>query len=70
MTMQAVASSNIRTVGYDHVTKVLTLQFHSGLVYDFDEVPPQVHHELMNSDSKGRFFNKYIRNEFTTTRRA
>ena len=70
MTMTPVASSNISGIGYDQSTRVLTVQFHRGAVYDYDDVPPNVHHEFLNADSKGRFFQRYIRNDFTATRRS
>jgi hypothetical protein len=43
---------------------MLELGFHSGKVYDYFEVPSPIYYELLGSDSKGRYFNLHIRNNF------
>lgn len=48
----------------DH--NLLQLGFHNGSVYDYFDVPPDIYHALLASDSKGRYFNQHIRNRFPT----
>jgi hypothetical protein len=64
MNRELVKSSNIRSVGYDPKAKLLELQFHSGSVYQYFEVPLATHTALMSSESKGKFFDANIRDVF------
>ena len=60
--MIRVSSSVIRAVGYDGNT--LTIEFHSGRVYDHRQVPFSVVEELMNASSKGSYYNRSIRGKY------
>ncbi len=52
-----VESSMIQAVGYDAAAQVMTVQFGSGKLYEYREVPPDVHQGLMDSGSKGQYMN-------------
>jgi hypothetical protein len=58
----AIDSSVIRAVGYDGST--LTIQFHSGRVYDHPRVPYAVYDGLMRASSKGAYYNRFIRGRY------
>jgi hypothetical protein len=60
--MIRVSSSAIRAVGYDGST--LTVEFHSGRVYDHPHVPYSVYAGLMQASSKGAYYNRYIRGKY------
>ncbi len=60
----AVISSVLRSVGYDHPTAILEVEFVNGLVYRYTAVPPHVHDSLMNAPSKGQYFNTHVRDCF------
>jgi hypothetical protein len=60
--MIRVSSSWIRAVGYDGST--LTVEFHSGRVYDHPHVPYSVFEGLLNASSKGAYYNRYIRGKY------
>lgn len=62
MTLIPVNSSAIRAVGYDCGT--LTVEFHSGRVYDHYGVPYSVFVEFMNASSLGVYYNRYIRGHY------
>lgn len=62
MRREAVASSAITSVGYQHET--LEIEFVSGDVYRYLDVPKSVFLELMRAPSKGTFFNERIRDSF------
>jgi len=47
----------------DH-TKVLTVTFQSGSVYEYENVPERVFNRLNAAPSKGQFFNQNIRNKY------
>lgn len=59
----SVDSSAISSVNYAPKTQQLTVTFaKSGKAYAYGCVAPTTYEELMNADSKGRFFVKAIRN--------
>ena len=60
----AVSSSNLRSVGYDESTQILEVEFHSGGVYQYFNVPANVHIALMSAPSHGRYLAYNIRNRY------
>ncbi|GGQ33781.1 KTSC domain-containing protein [Shewanella litoralis] len=58
-----VDSSNLVSVGYDEDTSTLEVEFNSGL-YQYFDVPVHVYEELMNSDSKGSFLHRHVKNTY------
>ena len=50
-----VKSSNVNTVGYNSLTKTLQVEFKSGSIYEYYEVPEEVYIAFMNAESKGKF---------------
>lgn len=68
MRRSLVSSSAISSVGYDPKAKTLELEFSSGGVYDYYEVPPEVYAELMAAESKGQFISERIRGQYRSER--
>lgn len=68
MYRQQVASSNIRTIGYDKSTQTLEVEFLSGRVYQYYGVSDSLYQHLMQSASKGQFLNAYIKNAYPYSR--
>lgn len=64
-----VSSSAISSLGYDERKSVLEVEFRSGVVYDYFDVPPKVWRELQAADSKGRFVSRRIRERYPFARR-
>lgn len=62
MRRDAVVSTAMRSIGYRHGT--LEIEFVSGDVYRYLQVPKSVFLELMRAPSKGIFFNDRIRDCF------
>jgi hypothetical protein len=60
--MISVNSSAIRAVGYDGHT--LTVEFHTGRIYDHPGVPFSVYQGLLRASSKGTFYNKNVRGRY------
>ena len=56
-----VRSSDIRSIGYDKLATVLEVEFVSGGIYQYFNVPEYVHHALMNAPSHGKFLNNNIK---------
>ena len=55
MKREAVDSSMIASVGYDPDDRILEVEFTSGTIYQYEDVPPEEFMGLMNSDSKGQY---------------
>ena len=64
MDREPVESSTLASVGYDAATFVLELEFRSGDVYQYLGTPNRIHCELIDAESKGRYFNQKIRDRF------
>lgn len=64
MEMVPVVSSNIASAGYDPVSQTLLIEFRSGPVYQYEEVPEEVFQNLLTAPSIGKFFVVNIRNKF------
>ena len=62
MTLIQVNSSAIRAVGYDGYT--LTVEFHTGRIYDHPGVPYSVYAGLMRASSIGAYYNRHIRGRY------
>jgi hypothetical protein len=61
-----VNSSVIASIGYNVIHRTLEIEFHSGKVYQYSQVPSYVYDELMETRSKGSYFSHYIRDKYTT----
>ena len=64
MKRQSVESSNLRSVGYDEFLLVLEIEFKSGAVYHYYGVPSEVHDELINAESVGKYFNANVKSKY------
>ena len=64
MTRKSVESSNLRSVGYDEFLLVLEIEFKSGAVYRYYGVPAEVHDELINAESVGKYFNANVKSKY------
>ncbi|HEY0139849.1 MAG TPA: KTSC domain-containing protein [Thermoanaerobaculia bacterium] len=59
-----VDSSVIATVGYSPKSKLLEVEFQTGFVYQYYEVPKRVYDALMRAKSVGSYFNRFIRDKY------
>lgn len=66
MMMSSVVSSDIHSVGYENGT--LYIQFHSGGLYSYRNVPTSVYRGLMNASSHGKYFHAHIKNNYVPTK--
>ena len=61
MWRESVRSDALRSVGYDPDRRILEVEFGSGAVYRYFDVPPELHAGLMTAASHGEFFAMSIR---------
>jgi hypothetical protein len=59
--MQAVDSSNIKSVGYDSIRHELHIAFHNGRTYRYARVPETEYRKLLEADSVGKAFTARIK---------
>lgn len=57
-------SSQIAAAGHDPATGTLAVRFHTGTVYQYQDVPAEVAEGLLSAQSKGRYFGAEIRGKF------
>ena len=60
MERQSVNSSNIASIGYDANSQTLEVEFKSGRIYQYYNVPLSEYNGLMNASSHGQYLNQYI----------
>jgi KTSC domain-containing protein len=58
-------SSLLTWVEYNPQTRVLDVEFRTGELYRYFAVPIRSYDGLLEAESKGRYFNKHIRNRFS-----
>jgi len=59
-----VRSSSIASVGYHSGSHILELEFEGGRLYQYFDVPREVHYGLMGAESIGRFVNSHIKGKY------
>ena len=66
MNMIPVSSSHLRSIGYED--GILRVSFRNGRSYSYSGVPYNVFKELLNAESKGKYFEKFIKNIYPCTK--
>ena len=59
-----LASSTLASIRYFPQGRELEVEFGSGKIYRYLNVPPEVYTELLAAPSKGAYYNFNIRNRF------
>jgi hypothetical protein len=59
-----VDSTLIHSIDYDEERRVLVIQFQDDGAYQYFDVGPEVVEELLDAESKGRYFNDFIRDTY------
>lgn len=52
-----VDSTTMTSIGYDAEARILEIEFTGGAIYQYLDVPEEIYQELLNAESKGRYFN-------------
>jgi len=55
-------------VSYDESRKNLEIEFHSGIIYQYQNVPSKIHTDLMSATSVGTYYTDKIKNRFRSIR--
>ena len=62
-----VRSSSLARLSYDRQQATLQVEFRDGTKYQYSGVPFRTYQSLLQADSKGSYFNHYIRSRFPHT---
>jgi hypothetical protein len=60
--------SAVQSVTFERATHTLRVEFESGAMYDFADVPERVYDEMAHSPEPDTYFRDHIRDEFIPTR--
>ena len=63
-----VSSSDLSSVGFDPSTNTLEIEFLSGSIYQYHNVPENIYDGLMNAGSHGQYFHNHIKDVFQYSR--
>lgn len=64
MERKNVSSSNIKSIGYDENAEELEVEFKSGDVYEYFNVPVDKYKALMSALSIGTYFAANVRDKY------
>jgi hypothetical protein len=57
-----VVSSNLQSVGFE--SNILEIEFKSGGIYQYLNVPAEIYQKLINAPSKGKYFHSNIKGRY------
>jgi hypothetical protein len=63
MERKVVKSRTVKSVGYDPKTKTLEVEYKSGGIYHYADVPPEKHKALMSAKSIGTHLHTHIKSK-------
>lgn len=70
MERRPVDSTSVASAGYDAAGRVLEVEFRSGGLYAYLDVPPEVFCDLLAAESAGGFVNRVVKPRFRYRRLA
>ncbi len=65
MNRESVQSSMILSLGYEADTSTLEVEFNSGAIWQYYDVPESVYYDMINSGSLGKYFHANIKGQYT-----
>ncbi len=68
VTRTPVSSTSLASVGYDEASGVLEVEFRTGVIYQYFDVPTQVYASLMSAASQGQYFSQNIKGVYRYAR--
>lgn len=65
MVNQMVLSTEIEWIGYEKRNRMLQVEFLSGSIYQYDNVPEHVYYDFLAASSYGHFLEDEINGKYT-----
>ena len=63
-----LASTALVTAGYSKRLHIMEIEFCSGAVYRYLDVPPDVYHDFMSAESKAQYYDWNIKGHYRALR--
>jgi hypothetical protein len=64
MEREYVESSMIRSYGFDSSSSILEIEFNSGAIWQYFDVPESSYYEMKSAGSCGKFFHANIKGQY------
>lgn len=61
-------SSNIEAINYLQLNRLLRINFKNGSVYEWTGVPKRKYEELLEAESKGKYFSAQIKGKYPSVK--
>ncbi len=68
MDRQFIESKMIKSIGYDAQSSTLEIEFNTGAVWQYFDFQESLWYEFESSESKGKFFHREIKNQYSESR--
>lgn len=68
MERNPLTSSMVLSIGYEEASQTLEVEFKSGLIYQYYNVPAVVYEQLLTAESAGTFINTQVKPNFPFSR--
>ena len=68
MERQFIESSMIKSIGYDPNSSTLEIEFNNDAVWQYFDFLEYLWYEFKSSESKGKFFHREIKNQYSESR--
>jgi KTSC domain-containing protein len=68
MEHRPIASSTIRSAGYDQQTSIMEIAFVNETIYQYFDVPEYVFQGLLSAPSAGTYFNTTVKGNYRYSR--
>ncbi|MCF6267006.1 MAG: KTSC domain-containing protein [Desulfuromusa sp.] len=65
MNRTIIESSMIRSIGHDADNATLEVEFNSGAIWQYYDFPESIWYEFEGAGSKGKFFHREIKNQYS-----
>ncbi len=63
-----VDSSSLQAFHYDADSKVFSVKYKNGAIYQYHDVPHSVHYAFLDAKSKGKYLGTEIKGKFRHTK--
>ena len=65
---EPLASTALLTAGYSKRLHIMEIEFCSGAIYRYLDVPPDVYHDFMSAESKAQYYDWNIKGRYRAFR--
>jgi|ASRM01.1.fsa_nt_gi hypothetical protein len=63
-----VVAGDVAAIGYEPLDEILEIEFNNLCVFNFFEVPNNIHEEFITSEDHDHYFESFIENQYDSDR--